>query len=985
MNRAIMLAAGLTLVLFPAGCRDWNNPLDPINHGPNHAPNVPGDPQPDSGATGYNTAATLRWTGGDPDTGDQVVYDVYFGTASQPPRVVQGVDSTSHSVSGLAFSTVYRWRVVSRDEFGDSAVGPLWTFATRAESDTNQPPYQPANPQPANGSSGQDTAATLAWTGGDPDSGDVVSYDVYFGTTSPPALVQSGLSTTYYDPGSLNFLTSYYWRITSRDNHGDSSAGPLWSFATRAPTDTNKAPNQPSDPQPASGATGRGLNTKLAWTGSDPDPGDTLKYDVYFGASTPPPLVAQNQTANSYDPGGLGYYSLYYWRIVARDNHGAATSGPEWNFLTVAQVVVTAPAAGARWQNGSTQTITWSGGEDGRRPGKSVLSLRLPAVTAGMAPDSAVIYYSADNGTNWVRHGLATQPGQYQWSVPGPETDSALVQVRCYIGAEPVAGTSARFQMYELPSSITVTQPTTGTKWREGAAERVTWTGGTTVAVDSTVVCYSTDNGSNWQRHGRAATTPGQYDWNVPGPATQSARVQVRAHVADKVVTGTSFSYEVYDSLAPSAITVTAPAAGEQWEIGTTRQVTWTGGTFGVDSSVVFYSPDSGRNWTRQGRAGTQGSYDWQVPEPVTRGAQVRVSAYNGAHTTQGLSGIFEAREPRYPDSVIATVTVGARPRALAWSSAADRVYVSCRDIDSVAVIDGAGNNLVRRIAVGDLPGYALYVPGANKVYVANEGSASVSVIDCATNTVLRSVAVGVAPRALVWNRTGNKVYVANWSGNSVSVIDVATDSVRRTVAVSQRPVSLAWNPVANKVYATCSADNKLAVIDGVADTLITTVPTGFNPTSVVVDSTHNEVYVTNQTSNTVSIIDGASNMSLGVINVFYAPCASAWNPVADRVYTADRDADNVSVINTITHQVAVNASVGDEPRAVFWASVVNVVYVVSYSADNVTVISGRTGFPVKTVAVGDEPLAGCWNSTDRKVYIANYAAGTVTVLGQRP
>jgi len=997
MNRFLQTA--LLLILIPAGCRTWDNPFDPINPGENHAPNKPSDPQPDSGVTGYGTEAVLHWTGGDPDS-DAVLYDVYFGTAAQPPRVMAGIDSTSHRVTGLAYTTLYRWRIVSRDEHGDSTAGPLWTFETRAETDTNHPPNTPSDPQPANGASGQDTGATLTWTGGDPDTEDVVTYDVYFSTFSPPGLAQTGLTSASFHPGNLGFLTQYYWRVKSRDNRGDSAVGPIWGFETRAPTDTNQPPNQPSGPSPANGATGQRLGTTLGWTCSDPDPGDTLKYDVYFGTTTPPPLAAQNLIQASYNPGPLGYYTFYYWRITARDNHGAANQGPEWNFRTLAQVVVTSPAAGTRWQNTSTQTIEWTGGSiQQRRPPSGLLTSpdkwnhagagpgsRQPAVS-GLpdAADSAVIYYSTDNGANWTRHGKATQPGEYQWSVPGPETDSALVEVRSYVGGEPVAGRSARFQMYDLPSAITVTQPTTGTRWREGSAESVTWTGGTLPdMVDSTVVSYSTDDGGTWLRHG-LATTPGRYDWNVPGPAAQSARVRVKVHVADKVVSGTSFAYEVYDSLAPSPITVTAPAGGAQWEVGTQHQVTWTGGTFGYDSSVVFYSPDSGQNWTRQGRVQNQGTFDWTVPEPVTKGAQVRITAYNAARTTQGLSGIFEAIEPRYPDSVIASVSVGAKPRALAWNSSADRVYVSCRDGDTVAVIDGVSNAVIARIAVGDLPGAALYVSAANKLYVANEGSATVSVINCATNAVVKTLSVGVAPRALAWNRAGSKVYVANWSGNSVSVIDVGSDSVVKTIAVGQRPVSLAWNPVVNKVYATCSSTNQLTVIDGAADTVITNVPTGFNPSSVVVDSTHDEVYFTNQNSGTVGIVDGVTNMSLGTINVFYGPCMITWNPVANRVYSADKDGDNVSVINTETHQVVVNATVGDEPRSLLWASLVNVVYVMNYLSDNLTVLSGRTGLPVKTIAVGDEPLAACWNLTDRKVYVANYAAGTVSVLGQRP
>jgi hypothetical protein len=37
---------------------------------------------------------------------------------------------------------------------------------------------------------------------------------------------------------------------------------------------------------------------------------------------------------NFYDPGTLEYGTLYYWRIVAWDSHGASTEGPLWHFST---------------------------------------------------------------------------------------------------------------------------------------------------------------------------------------------------------------------------------------------------------------------------------------------------------------------------------------------------------------------------------------------------------------------------------------------------------------------------------------------------------------------------------------------------------------------------------------------------------------------------------------------------------------------------
>jgi len=196
----------------------------------------------------------------------------------------------------------------------------------------NNPPYTPSNPSPANHATGVSVNADLSWTGGDPDAGDTVTYDVYFGTSSTPPLVSNDQSGTTYDPGTLAYNTKYYWKIIAADNHAASTTGPLWDFTTQTPA--NNPPNTPSSPSPADHATGASINADLSWTGGDPDAGDTVTYDVYFGTSSTPPLVSNDQSGTTYDPGTLAYNTKYYWKIIATDNHAASTMGPLWDFTT---------------------------------------------------------------------------------------------------------------------------------------------------------------------------------------------------------------------------------------------------------------------------------------------------------------------------------------------------------------------------------------------------------------------------------------------------------------------------------------------------------------------------------------------------------------------------------------------------------------------------------------------------------------------------
>lgn len=104
----------------------------------------------------------------------------------------------------------------------------------------NQPPYQPNTPIPDDGAVDRPITQQLSWSGDDPD-GDLVTYDVYFRTSNPPPNVANDQLATSYDPGTLNYDTTYYWQIVSDDNNGSTVDGPIWSFATRSVPQTPTA------------------------------------------------------------------------------------------------------------------------------------------------------------------------------------------------------------------------------------------------------------------------------------------------------------------------------------------------------------------------------------------------------------------------------------------------------------------------------------------------------------------------------------------------------------------------------------------------------------------------------------------------------------------------------------------------------------------------------------------------------------------------
>lgn len=95
----------------------------------------------------------------------------------------------------------------------------------------------------------------------------------------------------------------------------------------------NEPPATPSDPNPANGTTGSTIETDINWVCTDPD-GDPLTYDIYFGTQADPPLVIEGISEDTFDPGVLDYFTQYFWKIIAHDDHSNSTESPVWSFIT---------------------------------------------------------------------------------------------------------------------------------------------------------------------------------------------------------------------------------------------------------------------------------------------------------------------------------------------------------------------------------------------------------------------------------------------------------------------------------------------------------------------------------------------------------------------------------------------------------------------------------------------------------------------------
>ncbi|MCP4611692.1 MAG: hypothetical protein GY845_23530 [Planctomycetes bacterium] len=177
-------------------------------------------PEPADGGELVELDSKLNWTEG---FGGKL-HTIYFGesfndVSNAAGGLPQGL--TTYDPGPLEQAKTYYWRV---DEFDAMATctGDVWSFTTGGAV---------VSLDPANGAVGVTQTPTLTWT---PGLG--ASYEVYFGADAASLELKSSgnLGSESYEPGQLEWDTTYYWRVDEANNANADSpwTGPLWSFTT---------------------------------------------------------------------------------------------------------------------------------------------------------------------------------------------------------------------------------------------------------------------------------------------------------------------------------------------------------------------------------------------------------------------------------------------------------------------------------------------------------------------------------------------------------------------------------------------------------------------------------------------------------------------------------------------------------------------------------------------------------------------------------
>jgi hypothetical protein len=185
---------------------------------------------------------------------------------------------------------------------------------------------------PSSGSFVSTLTPSVSWQEAtDPDPLDTIEYIVYYSIESDFSTYDSmdGISNTSVTLPTLNDDTLYYWKVKALDKWGEETLSDnTWNFHVYHP----EQPYTFSLIYPPNADTLWQLSDTLWWDSTtDPDPGDSVVYDLYYDTSPsfPSPTVIADLADTFYYFTGSDD-DTYFWKVLAKDIN---TSG-RWSTQT---------------------------------------------------------------------------------------------------------------------------------------------------------------------------------------------------------------------------------------------------------------------------------------------------------------------------------------------------------------------------------------------------------------------------------------------------------------------------------------------------------------------------------------------------------------------------------------------------------------------------------------------------------------------------
>jgi YVTN family beta-propeller protein len=407
-----------------------------------------------------------------------------------------------------------------------------------------------------------------------------------------------------------------------------------------------------------------------------------------------------------------------------------------------------------------------------------------------------------------------------------------------------------------------------------------------------------------------------KYSWTAPGTYSLSAQAKDQrgheSHWSAELTLDVRLSEQNLPPLTPK---LSGPDSGS---VGQT--LSYTVVTIDPDTDLVVYriawADGDTSDWSQivlSGDSATM-SHSWTAAGTYMVTAQAKDHRGHESEWSAGMT--LRVRSSEYPDTVIATVPVGALPFGPCVTPDGQYLYVPTFTGNTVLVVRTSDNTEVTRIALAGRPSAATPSPDGQCVYVSCSNGSAVARIRVADNTVVSTIPTPTDPWLMTFSPDGSLLYVGLFRSSSyrVAAVRMSDDSIVATPDVGCDPWGLAVTPDGAYLYVALWCDDFVSVLRTADNTVVDTIPVGHQLNGLAMTTDGQFVYVAAESSDAVYVIRTSDNTVVATIPVQDQPTGIALLPSDRYLYVASYASDYVSVIRTSDNTVVKQIHVGGHP-----------------------------------------------------------------------
>ncbi|MCP4221247.1 MAG: hypothetical protein GY765_41860, partial [bacterium] len=280
--------------------------------------------------------------------------------------------------------------------------------------------------------------------------------------------------------------------------------------------------------------------------------------------------------------------------------------------ITKPGITVTTPNGGEDWETGNNQTINWT--------------------STGTITNVKIELFR--NSVWEVLSASEANSGSYGFMLEGEASTSCKVRISDV--AKPATTDESDAVFSTTKPGITILSPNGNEDWEVGTGKTITWNSVGTIA---NVKIELFRNGV-WEELKSSEANDGSMDWTVTGNGATDCKVRI-SDAANTEVTDESDA--VFTITKPS-ITVTSPNGNDDWEVGTTKTITWS--SVGTIANVKIELFRNGAWEELKSSETNDGSMDWTVTGNGATDCKVRISDAANTEVTDESDAVFTITKP---------------------------------------------------------------------------------------------------------------------------------------------------------------------------------------------------------------------------------------------------------------------------------------------------------------------------------------------------